>query len=324
MLPKKKKASQFGQKIMMISMNGKENFLTFQKRKTLKFLNDLALQVSCKKKEAAKINIQKEKESTKSNENVVLEEIVIDDIEIDGKTSFTTTIPVLQVFDSDDSADETPSPRCLLQYGDLKLISNKRMLNDNVINAVQKMLHTQYPDIDGLQDTILGQTLNYEIYRSKPFVQILHDGNIHWLAISTINCSPGKVMVMDSMFKGRMNHHVQRQICAIMHCLLDKITPTALPVQQQTNGVDCVVNALAFVQYLMENKKYPTDVSFDQTQMRNHLLKALKENKLSTFPSGVNRVKKNKRKEIPLMIHCICRMIWAEYRNLLSADMDVS
>ena len=130
----------------------KRKFLDIPKKKNIKVPKRFGA-AGCKKKEAAKTNIQKEKESTKSNENVVLEEIVIDDIEIDGKTSFTTTIPVLQVFDFDDSADETPSPRCLLQYGDLKLINNKRMLNDNVINAVQKMLHTQYPDIDGLHDT---------------------------------------------------------------------------------------------------------------------------------------------------------------------------
>ena len=32
------------------------------------------------------------------------------------------------------------APRCSLKYSDLKEISDNRMLNDNTINAVQKML----------------------------------------------------------------------------------------------------------------------------------------------------------------------------------------
>jgi len=77
-----------------------------------------------------------------------------------------------------------------LTFSDLKLISNKRMLNDNVINAVQKMIKLKYPDIGGLQDPVLGETLNFDVYKNKEFVQVLHNGNIHWIAISTVNCLP--------------------------------------------------------------------------------------------------------------------------------------
>ena len=66
------------------------------------------------------------------------------------------------------------------------------MLNDSVLIVillykVQSILHKQYPDIGGLQDTILGEILNLNVYQNQPFVQVLHDGNIHWVAVSTIN-----------------------------------------------------------------------------------------------------------------------------------------
>ena len=59
-----------------------------------------------------------------------------------------------------------------------------------------------------------------------------------------------------------------------MHCSMDTIKATVLPLQQQTNGIDCGLYTLAFIVYLLENNKYPTEASFDQNQMRNHLLKS--------------------------------------------------
>ena len=70
----------------------------------------------------------------------------------------------------------------------------------------------------GLQDPILGQTLSFAIHKSEPFVQVLHDGCLHWVCISTVKCSPGEVILMDSMFSGNISVAVKRQICAILHC----------------------------------------------------------------------------------------------------------
>ena len=42
--------------------------------------------------------------------------------------------------------------------------------------------------------------------------------------------------------------------------------------------------ALVFIVYLLENNKYRTEVSLDQTQMRSHLLKLFESNQRSGFP----------------------------------------
>ena len=296
----------------------KRKFLDIPRKKNVRISRRYGA-ASNKLRDAAKIYITNDKGSNNSKEsNIISEEIIIDNVEMDGVTSFTTDIPVIDIFDDGEGDDDEPkderatSPRSLLTFGDLKLISNKRMLNDSVINAVQSILHKQYPDIGGFQDTILGQTLNFDVYQNQPFVQVLHDGNIHWVAVSTINSLPGQIFVMDSMFKGRISYHIQRQICSIMHCPLNRINAIIIPVQQQTNGIDCGIYALAFIQYLLEHKQYPTEVSFDQQQMRNHLLRSLKENKISKFPATNKKVKMSKRKEIFLEIYCTCRMIWVE------------
>ena len=89
----------------------------------------------------------------------------------------------------------------VLTYGDLKLVSNNRILTDTIINAAQNIIHLQHPSIAGLQDILHGQSLHskdskdqqsfcfkelpdqqnfcFKELPDQPFVQVLHDGNIH-------------------------------------------------------------------------------------------------------------------------------------------------
>ena len=93
------------------------------------------------------------------------------------------------------------------------------MLNDNIIQTFQQMLKIKYPDANGLQDPVLGQALNFPVYKTTPFVQVLHDGFLHWIAISisTYNCKGGEVFLMDSMFRRRVVHQAKPQICSIIY-----------------------------------------------------------------------------------------------------------
>ena len=67
-------------------------------------------------------------------------------------------------------------PRADLSKDDLKTISDKQMLTDNVINVLQTMLKQKFTDAIGLQDILLGQYLTYDIYQNKSFVQVTHNG----------------------------------------------------------------------------------------------------------------------------------------------------
>ena len=71
-------------------------------------------------------------------------------------------------------------PRVNLTAGDLNGISHNRMLNDNLIQTFQQMLKIKYPDANGFQDPVLCQALNFAVYQTIPFVQVLHDGSLHW------------------------------------------------------------------------------------------------------------------------------------------------
>jgi len=91
------------------------------------------------------------------------------------------------------------------------------MLNDNVINVFQNLIKADKEDVNCLQDTLLGTTpAGFNVIKSKPFMQILHDGKLHWLLISTYGCKQGEVFLMDSLFHGRVAEETKRQICSIM------------------------------------------------------------------------------------------------------------
>ena len=78
------------------------------------------------------------------------------------------------------------------------LESSSEWLTDNIINATQELLQRKYPVL-GLQSTLLCYTLAFEVMREQ-FVQVLHSGGNHWLAVSTIGCPPSTVKVYDSLY----------------------------------------------------------------------------------------------------------------------------
>ena len=53
------------------------------------------------------------------------------------------------------------TPRCSLSYSDLEDIPDRLMLSDNVVNAFQKMMETQFPEANCLQDPIFRSDIKF-------------------------------------------------------------------------------------------------------------------------------------------------------------------
>lgn len=67
------------------------------------------------------------------------------------------------------------------------------------MNAAQLLLRQQFPQLPGLQDVSLGQTMAFNVIPGE-FVQILHTSHDHWLTISTIRVKHPTVKIYDSLF----------------------------------------------------------------------------------------------------------------------------
>ncbi|XP_047136326.2 uncharacterized protein LOC124813402 [Hydra vulgaris] len=168
-----------------------------------------------KYKAAADISVMAEKESYSSE--IVTSHSIDENYEIFMVPNESIDIMEHLTDDSNNSVDMTVSEdvkqdKIVLQIQSLKssLIGHKeqndiikrQMLNDNVIHFCQQLLAIQLNIDVGQQDPIKGQILSFDIYTSTPFVQILHDGNLHWLCVTTYDCKPGEIYVFDSLFHG--------------------------------------------------------------------------------------------------------------------------
>ena len=74
------------------------------------------------------------------------------------------------------------------------------MLNDSISDVFQSLMLKEQPESNGLQDPVLAQNMFFTVHHHNPFVQILYDGKLHWIAVSTYWCEPGKVFYFDSLF----------------------------------------------------------------------------------------------------------------------------
>ena len=131
-----------------------------------------------------------------------------------------------------------------------------------------------------LQDPVRGQNLSFYVYQNRPFVQVIHNMRYHWLALSTYRCKERDIYVVDSKFNYVLSLQTKGQICTLLCCCQKNIKVEIVPVQQQADSVDCGLFAVAFIQYILSEKKNPTNVSFMQSSMRNHTLKCLENNNL--------------------------------------------
>ncbi len=181
------------------------------------------------------------------------------------------------------------------------------MLTDEAINLAQNILHKEFAEIGGLEDTSLGPAMNFSVNRGR-FVQILHNMACHWVCISNIGCPPGVIRLYDSLNGGAVQPAIRKQLAAIVYEQDPEIRVEIEPVQKQTNSTDCGVYAIAFATSLLYGHD-PADVNYDVEKLRYHLFECLRDERLTPFPertgSNVGRIK---RRHVWVPLTCSCRM----------------
>ena len=119
---------------------------------------------------------------------------------------------------------------------------------------------------------------------TSEFVQILQTGHFHWVCASNIGSDPGVVNLYDSLQRGRgVSDDIRKQIeCLVGEGYLTKIN--AVKVQNQTNGFDCGVFAVAFATALACHIA-PETVEFNIPKMREHLKDCFDDHSFTPFPT---------------------------------------
>ena len=135
---------------------------------------------------------------------------------------------------------------CLTEQDRVDLFGEE-WLNDRHINAANKLLQSQYPTANGLQDPlVLYQASRYRSGKQH-FVQVLNISQSHWVCVSDMLSPPGVVEVYDSMPAYSQHSSVlKRQVAVILQTPHTAFELRHVDVQRQLGGADCGLYALAF------------------------------------------------------------------------------
>ena len=268
---------------------------------------------------------------SRAERNVLVDGIVGNDIIADDQMVelTATNVPLGKVNAITDNVMESTSPvddevvitsclqtnkprrRSQFKLGDVDIhtIITGKELTDHIIGIAHSVLHKQFPEAEGLENTTLGPCSNFTTHKGE-FSQILHTSKNHWVLVSNIGSTPSSINLYDSMFKGRMTSSVKKQIAALLMEKGPTITVNVPPVQQQANFVDCGVFAIAFLVALLF-KQDPLNITFRVCGMRDHLLRCLKQGSFQPFPIAKVKNQQNARpKSVKLSLMCKCRMPW--------------
>ena len=161
-----------------------------------------------------------------------------------------------------------------LSMEDKKTVTDGEFLTDKHINFAQTILKRQYSTISGLQSTLI---IHNNPVLHKPDLQIVHVRGNHWIVSTTLGLPGGTPRVYDSLYD---------DIDQSTQCLLTSLYGTSIKVEEgpnQIGGSDCGLFAIATAT-LLANGGNPGLVTYNQSLLRNHLVKCFEDCFLTLFP----------------------------------------
>ena len=195
-------------------------------------------------------------------------------------------------------------------------------LNDNIINAVQKLLDvTTGSSMKGFQSTQLGWKCAFHaIEPGHQFIQILHVDSTHWITVSNVNCNKNEIVVYDSRFAG-LSLKTKLQICSLIReFTLTNLKFKIANMQQQNDSCSCGLFAVAVATELSHGFD-PIVCRWRASVMRTHLKQCLENRIMILFPKDDRRVRGKKYiKTIEEEIYCECREVNDTKRGMISCS----
>lgn len=177
------------------------------------------------------------------------------------------------------SEDEPPKKKTCVDNDHLGIesILNGERLTDLHVHYAQQILKRQFPHLSGLQPTVLRTKKSLGVRSPLPNqLQVIHCHGDHWILASSIGCRNGDVDVYDSVYRS-----IDDTTRAVITKLFQASAIRIVESPKQEGGTDCGVFAIANATALAHGIN-PS--SFDQSAMRRHLVKYLKEDLMIMFP----------------------------------------
>lgn len=177
---------------------------------------------------------------------------------------------------------------------DKAVIENGEWLNHVILDAVQMLLHNQFPHLGRLYSSGKHAYLRHPSrlpnsnHPRAIELQIHHCGRNerqHWnVSYALPTFDKDEVHVIDSMFQDISVYQKHSLLTAYAADDCEFLKVTILQSQEQQGGQDCGLFAAAYATEIAFGNKDPNFCMFDQPTMRSHLVSCLEAKKMSPFP----------------------------------------
>ena len=216
------------------------------------------------------------------------------------------TEPIVITDDSDDERETLPKwltiNATILYQLDKDILLGEGWLNDQHIYIAQRLIKKQFPNVGGLQPTVL-QT------HMKPLptgsLQILHTDGNHWIALSTFNCDAAVITVYDSKYTS-VSESTQTILAKMVYTDRPFFSIKMASVSKQSGSSDCGLFAIAYITHIAHELD-PSLCVFNQGQMRKHLIQCFEKEELKPFPILKERRSSGVTKVTNCKVYCYCR-----------------
>ncbi len=154
-----------------------------------------------------------------------------------------------------------------------------------------------------------GQTLEFPKASSKPWIQILHNSDNHWLMAASGYGQQEGVLIFDSLNETDTERHVLYSVAQICPDKDDKLKLAFMKVQQQKDGFNCGLFAIANATALAFQLN-PCEFLYHNSEMRSHFITCCRNRKMLPFPAVQSRKCRNWRPSFHFRcdLYCHCKM----------------
>ena len=200
--------------------------------------------------------------------------------------------------------------KTILTYRDKHILINGKRLTDMHINLGQQILQSQFKSFNGLQSTLYQS--KHPIHNTSNAIQIIHVQDSHWAVISTVGCDgQNEVMYYDSVYTNLLEEteHIVARLIQPERFDMYQIDVKIMVTTTQSGSSECGLYALAICTALAFGHD-PTQVIFNQEDMRSHLVECFQRKNMEPFPVlKRKRVKMKVAKTISIFICPVCKKL---------------
>jgi hypothetical protein len=179
----------------------------------------------------------------------------------------------------------TDSPPWIPELGltmrERDVIIKKEWITDEIIDAASTLLKNQFP--------FLSHGLHQALFSEAGFVINPHEtlqfhcvNRNHWVISSSFG---GRIKIYDSLPSGgdKLSEDLLNQLQNLYSPDGASVTVERVPVQRQLGSSDCGLFAIGFATVLLDFEPV-SNLVFDQSKMRLHLINCLENQRITPFP----------------------------------------